>query len=278
MAPYIPWQQAWESAHYGASGFYRRQQNPENHFHTSVMDSRAISQRIFQVALETFLSLGSPSVFTVLDVGAGNNQLTHDLHAAAVESGRNWTVMSHDLSDGDARNLTPRGGNGVVIAHEFLDDIPCTVAEVDADLNFCSVLVEPETGHEQLGVQVNNNERLWLEKWWPATVIGARREVGLARDRAWETLLKFFDHGSAIAIDYSHTLEQRQSGLFDSGTLVGYSHGRAKRPVPDGSMNITAHVSVDSLIETGAELGLPPAILEQPHKASDFRWLHQPLA
>lgn len=242
------------------------------------MDSSATNQRIFDVALRTFLSLGSPPEFTVLDVGAGNNQLAHDLHSAAVESGHRWTVMSHNLAEGDARNLTPRGGNGVVIAHEFLDDIPCTLAEVDADLNFCSVLVEPETGHEQLGDQVNDIERAWLETWWPVTVIGARREVGLARDRAWETLLRIFDSGSAIAIDYSHTLEQRQSGLFDSGTLIGYSHGRAKRPVPDGSMNITAHVSVDSLIETGAELGLPPAILERPHKASDFRWLIQPLA
>ncbi len=74
----------------------------------------------------------------------------------------------------------------------------------------------------------------------------ARRELGITRDHTWIKLVNIFSVGRAIAVDYSHSLSQRTEGLFDAGTLTGYQLGKSVRPVPNGDVNITAHVALDS--------------------------------
>jgi len=61
--------------------------------------------------------------------------------------------------------------------------------------------------------------------------------VGRSRDEAWARLVGRLEAGVAVAVDYSHDLGTRRP------TLAGYRHGRAVRPVPDGSCDVTAHVA-----------------------------------
>jgi SAM-dependent MidA family methyltransferase len=51
------------------------------------------------------------------------------------------------------------------------------------------------------------------------------------------------DSGLLVAVDYGHTRGERPSG----GTLTAYHRGVQGEPVPDGTMDLTAHVAVDSL-------------------------------
>ncbi|MGA0059513.1 MAG: SAM-dependent methyltransferase, partial [Planctomycetota bacterium] len=91
--------------------------------------------------------------------------------------------------------------DGLLIAHEFLDDIPCDVVELDDELCERLVLVDTATGAEELGPALDDpaaaalldryppaESMEWLRHWWPITRPAARREIGLARDPTWSRL------------------------------------------------------------------------------------------
>lgn len=271
------WRDAWEFAHYGPHGFYRTNPDPSGHFRTDVMDSPKISSEIFDIAYLQYKRLGSPEIFTVVDSGAGSGDLTRDLRLTCEHFGLRWHIESLNFPDTDIRDLTPLGGAGVVIAHELLDDIPCQVVELDDHCLPHVLHVDPATGTESLGGAPSAQELEWLSTWWPATIPGARRELGNDRDRLWRTLLTVFDSGCAIMVDYCTTQPDRVRGVWDAGTLAGYKSGRITRAVPDGTTNITAHVCIESLVDVGRAFGAPPAQISRPDSHSDFHWLVQQL-
>jgi SAM-dependent MidA family methyltransferase len=161
-----------------------------------------------------------------------------------------------DLPDAVDWLTSPGGGalpdelgdlDGVlVLAHEWLDVVPCTVAQVVAPGRLAVVLVDPLTGAESTGSRSPADDELaWCAQHWPVErlPVGARVEVGLARDRAWADLVERVRHGILLAVDYGHTAGERPR----AGTLTGYARGAPVPPVPDGSCDLTAHVAVDSL-------------------------------
>lgn len=282
MTPYIPWINAWESAAFGAGSFYgefgSKGTNPYQHFQTAVQSNPDLAGELFPYLLETYGHCGSPTQFLILDVGGSDGSLIKNLQPLIREKGLNWKTQIYDVSSGDVRWMPIREQFGVVIAHELLDDIPTTVVEFDEDLTPRIVLVEPETGHEQLGGEVSGMELEWLAKWWPQTSPLARRELGITRDHTWAMLVNIFSVGRAIAIDYSHSRDQRIQGLFDAGTLTGYQRGNSVRPIPNGEVNITAHVALDScaIAATASRPDITAtAIIEADPERSDFRWLIQ---
>ncbi|WP_347351686.1 SAM-dependent methyltransferase [Intrasporangium sp.] len=137
----------------------------------------------------------------------------------------------HDLQD------------ALVIANEWLDVVPCTVAEVADDGTLCEVLVDPSTGDEELGPKLTDPDAAWAASHWPTRTPGERVEVGRTRDLAWAGLVSRVASGLLVAVDYGHLASERPSG----GTLAAYRAGHLTRPVPDGTCDLTAHVAVDSL-------------------------------
>jgi SAM-dependent MidA family methyltransferase len=133
--------------------------------------------------------------------------------------------------------------DALVIAHEWLDVVPCTVAEVDADGTAREVLVDPATGEESLGDALAGADRRWAEAHWPTRTPADRLEIGLARDEAWADLVSRVDSGLLLAVDYGHVATTRPPG----GTLTAYASGRLTAPVPDGTCDVTAHVAMDTL-------------------------------
>ncbi|MER7073330.1 SAM-dependent methyltransferase [Terrabacter sp. NPDC000476] len=133
--------------------------------------------------------------------------------------------------------------DALVIAHEWLDVVPCTVAQVDPDGELREVLVDPVSGAETLGDLLDRPDREWCAAHWPTTTPGDRLEVGLERDRAWAGLVARVRSGTLVAVDYGHTATARPDG----GSLTAYVGGRQTHPVPDGSCDVTAHVAVDTL-------------------------------
>ena len=194
----------------------------------------------------------------VLDVGAGRGELLAALHRRRPDlrlTGVDVVARPAGLP-ADVEWVRSPGGAALpdgladlsdvlVVAHEWLDVVPCTVAEVDDRGRPRTVLVDPGSGKESLGEPLRDEERAWCEAHWPAHTVlpGERIEVGLARDRAWAGLLARIRTGTALAVDYGHTRADRPP----QGTLVGYRAGAQVQPVPDGSCDITAHVAVDSL-------------------------------
>ncbi|MEO5743315.1 MAG: SAM-dependent methyltransferase, partial [Terracoccus sp.] len=133
--------------------------------------------------------------------------------------------------------------DALVIAHEWLDVVPCVVSQLDDHGRLRRVLVEPASGRETLGGPLGPAELDWCRSYWPVDNAGDRIEVGSARDDAWRALLDRVGSGLVVAVDYGHTQATRPP----AGTLTAYASGRQVDPVPDGSCDITAHVAVDSL-------------------------------
>ena len=230
----VPWRDAWNDALYGPDGFFRHSR-PTDHFRTSVTSSDVFAEAIARLAREAGLD-------AVVDFGAGGGELLARLHG--IDRGLRLTgveLASRPDLPGDIAwtDELPATLDGLLIAHEWLDNIPCDVVELDDDGVVRLVEVEPDTGAERLGEPV---ESAWLDQWWPLKEPGSRAEIGEPRDAAWADAVGRV-HGIALAVDYGHIADARPP----FGSLASFAHGQEVDVVPDGSRDVTAHVAVDAV-------------------------------
>jgi SAM-dependent MidA family methyltransferase len=212
--------EAWETALYGPDGFYRREQ-PAAHFRTSVHASALFGQAVARLAR----AVGAAEV---VDIGSGSGELGDVLRAEGL------AVVEVELDDELPSSIT-----GLAIANEWLDNVPCDLAELDEDGVPRYLLADLS-----LGEVVSGNDRAWLDEWWPLQAPGDRAEIGLSRDQAWASVVeRLAEGGVAVAIDYGHV----RTGRPPYGTVTGFRAGRECDPVLDGSCDVTAHVALDSL-------------------------------
>jgi len=242
------WKQAWDAALYGADGFYRRE-SPAAHFRTSVHVSAHLAAALAGLARDAGLD-------TVVDVGAGRGELLTALHEAdpgldllGVEVAARPAGLDPAIAWTTA---LPEAVDGLVVANEWLDDVPCHVVEVDHDGVPRVVHVDPATGNESLGSALTDTAvpaslRTWLDRWWPLGdgEPGMRAEVGSTRDAAWAEVVGRVTRGIAVAVDYGHTAADRPP----LGTLRSYRDGHLVDVRPDGSCDVTAHVAVDAVAD-----------------------------
>lgn len=253
-----PWRTAMGDALYGPAGFFRTHA-PRDHFRTSSHASGLFAAALLRLAADHGLR-------RVVDVGAGSGELlatmyelNPELELIAVE------LAAHPTGLPDAiawRPDLPDEVDGLIVANEWLDNVPLDVVEVDEDGVPRLVLVQPD-GSETLGDPVHGRDRDWLTAWWPISEPGERAEIGWPRDDAWADCVRRLRHGLAVAIDYAHTADARPS----TGTLTGYRSGRQVPPVPDGSCDLTAHVAIDACaaaVSAAGQAGGTPA-----HNATD---------
>jgi SAM-dependent MidA family methyltransferase len=247
----VAWQVAWQEALYGPAGFYRAAAGPSGHFSTATHGGpgEVLGAALARLARENGLT-------HVVDLGAGRGELLRHLSAAqpalrltgvdvvarpeSLDPSVEWLVApgGPDLPD-ELRRLD----GALVVAHEWLDVVPCPVAEVDDRGVLRHVRVDPATGAESLGDPVDGADLEWVGTHWPTDVPGARVEVGLPRDRAWADLVSRVTRGVVVAVDYGHRGGDRPT----HGTLTAYRSGHRVDPVPDGTCDLTAHVAMDSL-------------------------------
>lgn len=240
-----PWIEAWHDALYGTDGLYARA-TPHEHFSTATSPGLVGTLAEAVVALMRRERLGH-----LVDVAAGGGELASAVGALAPDVSVTCVEvrprpeglderMAWVRSPGGARLPDGlRGLTGVlVLAHEWLDNVPCVIAERTTD-DLVEVLVDP-TGTESPGSPVSAADLAWAERWWPD---GDRVEIGRARDEAFADLCSRVDDGIVAAVDYGHLREARPAG----GSLTAYRSGSVVVPVPDGTCDLTAHVAVDSL-------------------------------
>ena len=152
--------------------------------------------------------------------------------------------------------VPPATITGLVIASEWLDNIPLDVVELTA-AGPAVVQVNPATGAERPHGRPGPADLAWVRGWWPLRACGERAEVGRTRCTAWAGVIRRIDRGVAVAADYGHLRAARPG----CGTLTGYLEGRAVPAVPDGSRDITAHVALDACAEAGEAAGAGETVL-----------------
>jgi SAM-dependent MidA family methyltransferase len=242
------WKLAWDDALYGAAGFYRRE-SPSAHFRTSPHVSDAFAGALVAMARGAGLD-------TVVDIGAGDGELLttiRRLDPGLQLLGVEMAPRPGDLDPAIAwTSALPDSVDGLVIANEWLDNVPCHVVEVDQAGLPRVVHVDARTGKESLGSALSDTAVPasildWVTRWWPlsSAAPGTRAEVGSTRDAAWSDVVRRVRRGLAVAVDYGHFRETRPP----LGSLRSYREGREVDVVPDGSCDVTAHVAVDSVAE-----------------------------
>jgi SAM-dependent MidA family methyltransferase len=237
-----------EEALYGPDGFYRTER-PEAHFRTSVHASPLFAEAFARLLCDVDAELGRPAKVQVVDVGAGCGSLLTGILAAVPERllGRIEAIAVEVSARPDAdgiswRTSLPDEITGLVIANEWLDNVPLDLVELTRE-GLRLVMAD-----DSLGPPPTREDQEWVERWWPLSRVGDRAEVGSSRSTAWATVLERLTAGMAIAIDYFHEASHRRV------TLAGYRDGRVVRPVPDGSCDVTAHVALDACRAPGGLL------------------------
>jgi len=253
----MTWREAMRAALYGPAGFYARGEWPARHFRTSAHVSPAYAGAMLGLLREVDAALGHPRRLDLVDVGAGRGELlTQILNEATRDRGLAARIAAR------AVEITPRPDGldprihwqasppaaiaGLVIASEWLDNIPLDVAELTPD-GPRLVLVETGSGAERPGPPLPPADLAWSRAWWPLSAPGDRAEIGRTRCEAWAGVVRRITRGLAVAADYGH----RRSSRPGPGTLTGYRDGRVVRAIPDGSCDITAHVALDACADAG---------------------------
>lgn len=242
------WKSAWDEALYGATGFFRRE-SPIAHFRTSVHASPLFAEALLRLVRGAGLD-------TVVDIGAGRGELLAALHRLdpdlellGVEVARRPPELPEAVA---WTSGLPESVEGLVVANEWLDNIPCHVAEVDEHGKVRVVHVDPVSGAESLGHPLDHESvpaslQAWCDRWWPlsADEPGTRAELGTTRDAAWSDVVGRVTRGLAVAVDYGHTRATRPP----FGSLRSYLRGIEVDLLPDGSRDVTAHVAVDAVAD-----------------------------
>lgn len=251
------WFAAWLDAAYGPDGFWRRHE-PAEHFRTAATTGPRLAEALAALADRL-------AVRAVVDVGAGGGELIStlaglrpqlrlgaiDLRArpeslpAEVEWAEDlWDVRYAHWTTGQAEALLGGDGPVLVVAAEWLDDLPCPVVHREAD-GWREVLVD-EGGNERPGPRLAGAELDWADRWWPS---GRRAEIGLTRDRAWAALAAVVHRrgGGLVLLDYGHDRDDRPA----EGSFTAYRDGRSVPPTPSTELNLTAHVSLDAVRAAG---------------------------
>ncbi|MET0417954.1 MAG: SAM-dependent methyltransferase [Actinoplanes sp.] len=246
---------------YGPDGFFVRGA-PAEHFRTSVHASPLFAGALLRLVERVDAALGRPKTFDLVDVGAGRGELLTTLQALlpagladrARLTGVEIAPRPPRLDPGiDWRRTVPDGVVGLLVATEWLDNVPLDVADLDDAGRLRTILVDPDTGAESLGGLVDPADQFWLRRWWPEP---SRVEIGWPRDAAWADAVQQVRRGCALAVDYGHVRDERPR----FGTLTGFRGGRQVPPVPDGSCDVTAHVAMDAV---AAAAGTPYRLLRQ---------------
>jgi SAM-dependent MidA family methyltransferase len=263
LFPVTTWRDAMAEGLYGPTGFFTNAASgPAQHFRTSAHASPLFARAVARLVERVDAALGHSKAFDLVDVGAGRGELLATLRVMLPDELVRRTRFT-------AVEVAPRppgldGGiawapevpdriAGLLVATEWLDNVPLDVADVDDHGRLRKVLVDPATGAESLGGSVDAADLFWLERWWPAA---GRVEIGWPRDTAWADAVSRVRRGCALAVDYGHLRDDRPAW----GTLTGFRGGRQVPPVPDGSCDLTAHVAMDSI---AAAAGTPYEMIRQ---------------
>src|SRR5215468_8735883 len=189
---WMTWRAAMQAALYGPGGFYARGEPPARHFRTSVHVSPRYAAAIWELLRQVDAGLGHPGRIDLVDIGAGRGELLEQVLAAAAEPGATAGAGAGIAADPEAAaagpglagriaacavELAPRpagldprigwqptppaGITGLVIASEWLDNIPLDVVELTA-AGPALVLVDPATGAERAGCPPGPADLAWL--------------------------------------------------------------------------------------------------------------------
>jgi len=225
-------------------GYYRKPRDPfgkSGDFYTAEQLQPVFGILIAARIRRMFGAMGSPTDFTVVELGAGRGEM-----AAALSE---WRYIPVETG-GDL----PRDIRGVVFSNEFFDALPVEAATViEGTPRELRVGVEADRFAWVTGDRVSAEVEEYWRRYCPrATTF----EVNLAALEWIERIADALVSGFHFTIDYGYVTSEHIR--FRQGTLMSYRRHRASEAVLSGpgERDITAHVAFSALEDRGAACGL----------------------
>jgi SAM-dependent MidA family methyltransferase len=273
---------------YYASG--RARIGKEGDFFTSVSVGRIYGRLLASICREAWESLGRPAAFTIVEQGANDGTMAHDLLEAALTPGDPFaTALQYTIIEPFPLNRERQQQKlacfsqvawvtdldalpsfvGIHLSNELLDAFPVH------SLRWNGVTWEEEY------VAMEADSLVWTTRpiatpelseaagHLPLTLApGFRVEVNLGM-RPWlRSLRDRMERGLILTIDYGQSGEDRYAPHRADGTLLAYqAHQRFDDPLPEpGQRDITAQVDFTALAEQAREAGFEiPGYSDQHH-------------
>lgn len=176
----VPWRDAWQAALYGRDGFYRRDEGPGGHFATNAQGIPGVDEVLAQAIVAMAQRIDAD---VVVDFACGRGELldtisrfVDDVDLVGVDvverppelSSRIAWVRSAGGASIPSLDVIA-GRRAFVVAHEWLDVVPCDIAEADDDGVLREVLVTPD-GDETLGAPLPPDTARWAARHAPTAI------------------------------------------------------------------------------------------------------------
>ena len=252
-------------------------------FYTAPSAHPAFGALLCLQLLQMWRLLDCPSTFWVVEIGAGNGILCHDVVEYSsylpeefgeslrylcldrlAEPGAEDELLEGARRKADrfaAQEIPLRKIKGCVLSNELLDCFPVhRVTVVDGELKEVYLALE----HGNLVEMLDSPSTTQLEEHLDFLGItlpeGFNAEINLAMEPWLRSVSSAMETGFLITVDYGHLAKDLYSRQLSRGTLTGfYKHTQIDNPYTRiGKQDITAQVDFTSLIESGKDHGLVP--------------------
>ncbi|QGF23935.1 SAM-dependent methyltransferase [Raineyella fluvialis] len=260
----MDWLNEWRVAATGPSGFWWHEV-PADHFRTSAgraSDPAAATELASALLAMLDTAVGVPPLVGMVDLGAADGSLLRAVAALRPD----WSLLGVDLRQAPAdlpsrcawrraawdvrssrwwRPDSPTAGTPwadlalegplLVLAHEWLDELPCRVVRRTPG-GWRVLGPQGPTGADPTPAEAD-----WLDRWAGDARVA---EVGLTREDAWAAVAAGLTSGGVlVAVDYGHLRDDRPL----DGGLLGYREGHRVPPAADGRTNLSAPLAIDAL-------------------------------
>ncbi len=272
---------------YAAGGYYTRpDRSPLADYYTSPQVHPAFGALLAVELYHCWNLLDRPAPFVVVEPGAGDGLLAHDILTAATylpdgfapairyiavdrQAASGWEAgfANGFRCVGDALRLPMSGAVGCVVSNELLDALPVHRVRMEPDgLRELYVDVTPDVADGYEGVLIERpgepSTSALAQRLADAGVHlqpGQTTEICLLLDDWAESAAAALTQGFVITIDYGRTaVDLYDPAQRPDGTLVTYrGHVQTDSPLVDaGRQDITAQVDFTSLQRAGERAGL----------------------
>ena len=251
----IPFRRFMELALYHPEhGYYSGPQDPfgdKGDFYTNSQLQPVFGRLITAQISQWREEMGSPTGFTVVEMGAGRGETLEELERAM--PGVRCVAVDR------ATGALPTSFEGVVYSNEFFDALPVHLA-TRQESEVLEVLVEARDGGFGWIESAPSNPMLaeYINRYAPALADGRKIEIGFAALEELERIAGALKRGYVLTVDYGYTAEEIAHGRLPGGSLMSYQRHDASEDVlkEPGERDLTSHVNFTALEKRGRKLGL----------------------
>jgi SAM-dependent MidA family methyltransferase len=253
-------------------------------FYTSSNVHGVFGRLIAREIIRMWGAMDSPSLFEIVEVGAGNGRLALDILDAIsdlrpklydnllyrlVEAEPTLREVQADLLNRHLARCAwsppavfSEGGlnfSGCLLSNELIDSFPVHLVEMtDGGLREIYVTELDDDFGEELGPPSTPELERYLARSGVALLPGQRVEINLAAGYWLSGVAAALERGFVLTIDYGYPAAELYAPYRKNGTLLCYYRHRVEENpfIRVGRQDMTSHVDFTNLISAGSELGL----------------------